>query len=93
MLLCEKGHPMALIAVSEDEAWICDLCHQHSLSRPVRVQAWRCSYDKRLTKQADGCDYDICSQCAYVKRCLAEISETGRFCLIFAEARNQPHNH
>ena len=67
---------MTLLAGSEYEDWICDLCDLKSWSRLVKVQAWRCSQDKRLTKQATGCDYDICSQCM-VERCVADTPETG----------------
>ena len=75
--LCEKGHPMVLIVGSEDEVWSCDLCDGYNFGKTVKVRAWRCLHDWRLTKQADGCDYDICSQCVPAKRCIAEIAETG----------------
>ena len=73
---------MELIAGSEeDQDWICDLCdlhNIHNLSRPLKVQAWRCSQDVRLTKQNIGCEFDICSLCVMARRCITANSETGK---------------
>ena len=55
---CPKGHKLAPCDARESGDWICDKCDKRS-----NGQSWRCSEDKRETKDG-GCDYDLCSTCA-----------------------------
>ena len=50
---------MELIEGSENQRWICDLCDRDS-AVGEKVQAWRCSQDKR---SGGGCNFDICTLC------------------------------
>ena len=63
---CPKGHKLAPCDARESGDWICDKCDKRS-----NGQSWRCSEDKRETKDG-GCDFDLCSTCAQ------QIKDTGK---------------